>query len=57
MNKSLDDLVIDIQHDDIGNRMGLLQTRLLLELRDIVTELGELHAVYDENSSSPVANA
>lgn len=56
LNKSLDDLVIDIQKDDIGNRMGLLQTRLLLELRDIVTELGELHAVYDENSSSPVAN-
>lgn len=57
LNKSLDDLVIDIQKDDIGNRMGLLQTRLLLELRDIVTELGELHAVYDENSNSSAANA
>jgi len=51
LNKSLDDLVIDIQKDDIGNRMGLLQTRILLELRDIVTELSALHAVYDENSS------
>ncbi len=50
LNKSLDELVIDIQKDDLGNRMGLLQTRVLLELRDIVVELGELHAVYDEHS-------
>jgi phosphate/sulfate permease len=54
LNKSLDDLVIDIQKDDIGNKMGLLQTRLLLELRDIVAELGELHAVYN-NHSTPEA--
>lgn len=50
LNKSLDELVIDIQKDDLGNRMGLLQTRVLLELRDIVVELGELHTVYDEHS-------
>jgi len=49
INKSLDDLVVDIQKDDIGNRMGLLQTRILLELRDIVTELGDLQLVYDDN--------
>lgn len=49
INKALDDLVVDIQKDDIGNRMGLLQTRILLELRDIVTELGDLHLVYDDN--------
>jgi len=49
INKALDDLVVDIQKDDLGNRMGLLQTRLLLELRDIVTELGDLHLVYDDN--------
>jgi phosphate/sulfate permease len=49
LNKSLDALVTDIQKDDIGNRMGLLQTRLLLELRDIVVELGELHAIYDDD--------
>lgn len=50
LNKSLDDLVIDIQKDDIGNRMGLLQTRLLLEFRDIVEELGRLHVVYYEHN-------
>jgi hypothetical protein len=33
--------------------MGLLQTRLLLELRDIVNELGDLHAIYDNNT--PIA--
>ncbi len=49
INKALDDLVVDIQKDDLGNRMGLLQTRLLLELRDIVIELGDLHLVYDDN--------
>lgn len=54
LNKSLDELVIDIQKDDLGNRMGLLQTRVLLELRDIVVELGELHAVYDEHTKPPV---
>jgi hypothetical protein len=53
INKSLDDLVIDIQKDDIGNRMGLLQTRLLLELRDIVAELGDLHAIYDNHTPNP----
>jgi hypothetical protein len=50
INKSLDDLVMDIQKDDIGNRMGLLQTRLLLELRDIVSELGDLHAIYNNHT-------
>jgi phosphate/sulfate permease len=54
LNKSLDELVIDIQKDELGNRMGLLQTRVLLELRDIVVELGELHAVYDEHTKPPV---
>jgi phosphate/sulfate permease len=53
INRALDDLVTDIQKDDIGNRMGLLQTRLLLELRDIVTELGDLHAIY--NNHTPIA--
>ncbi|HNV29674.1 MAG TPA: inorganic phosphate transporter [Cyclobacteriaceae bacterium] len=56
LNKSLDELVIDIQKDDLGNRMGLLQTRVLLELRDIVVELGELHAVYDDHSKPIVVN-
>lgn len=50
LNNVLDDLVVDIQKDDIGNRMGLLQTRLLLELRDIIVEMGELHAIYDDHA-------
>lgn len=56
INKSLDDLVTDIQKDDIGNRMGLLQTRLLLELRDIVSELGDLHAIYNNHTSTAELN-
>jgi phosphate/sulfate permease/phosphopantetheine adenylyltransferase len=50
INKSLDDLVTDIQKDDIGNRMGLLQTRVLLELRDIVTVLDQLHVIYNNHA-------
>jgi phosphate/sulfate permease len=56
LNKSLDELVLDIQKDDLGNRMGLLLTRVLLEMRDIVVELGELHAVYDEHAKPVSVN-
>jgi len=56
LNKSLDELVLDIQKDDLGNRMGLLLTRVLLEMRDIVVELGDLHAVYDEHTKPVSAN-
>jgi hypothetical protein len=49
INKSLDNLVNDIQKDDIGNRMGLLLTRLLLELKDIVTSVDRLHEIYQNH--------
>jgi phosphate/sulfate permease len=49
INKSLDNLITDVQKDDIGNRMGLLQTRLLLELRDIVNCVQSLYKVYQEH--------
>lgn len=49
INKKLDELVTDIQHDEIGNRMGLLQTRLLLEMRDLIDAVLSLQKAYATN--------
>lgn len=46
LNTSLDDLITDIQKDDLGNRMGMLQTRVMLELRDLTETLADLNAAY-----------
>ncbi|MBX2916685.1 MAG: inorganic phosphate transporter [Cyclobacteriaceae bacterium] len=46
ITKKLDELVTDIQNDDIGNRMGLLQTRILLELRDVIDAVLSLQKAY-----------
>jgi phosphate/sulfate permease len=46
LNNSLDDLITDIQKDELGNRMGMLQTRVLLELRDLTETLANLSAAY-----------
>ncbi len=48
LNRSLDNLIIDVQKDEIGNRMGLLQTRLLLELKDIVSSVHSINGMYLE---------
>jgi hypothetical protein len=53
LNQSLDNLVIDVQKDDIGNRMGLLQTRLLLEFKDIIDCIHRLPALYMELDTLP----
>ncbi|GIL23192.1 MAG: phosphate transporter [Bacteroidota bacterium] len=49
INKKLDELVVDIQNDEIGNRMGLLQTRLLLEMRDLIDAVLSLQKAYATN--------
>ncbi|MCE7862597.1 MAG: inorganic phosphate transporter [Bacteroidetes bacterium CHB5] len=49
INKKLDELVVDIQNDEIGNRMGLLQTRLLLEMRDLIDAVLSLQKAYTYN--------
>jgi len=53
LNQSLDNLIIDVQKDEIGNRMGLLQTRLLLEFKDIIECVHHLPALYQELDSFP----
>jgi len=54
LNQSLDNLIIDVQKDEIGNRMGLLQTRLLLEFKDIVECIHRLPALYQELETLPI---
>jgi phosphate/sulfate permease len=48
VNRTIDTLIIDIQKDDIGNRMGLLQTRILLETKDIVSVVHRVHSLYHD---------
>jgi phosphate/sulfate permease len=53
LNQSLDNLIMDVQKDDIGNRMGLLQTRLLLEFKDIIECVHQLPVLYQELDALP----
>jgi hypothetical protein len=53
LNQSLDNLIIDVQKDEIGNRMGLLQTRLLLEFKDIVECVHSFPPLYQELDALP----
>jgi phosphate/sulfate permease len=46
LNNSLDELITDIQKDELGNRMGMLQTRVMLELRDLTETLADLDTAY-----------
>lgn len=54
LNQSLDNLIIDVQKDDIGNRMGLLQTRLLLEFKDIIECVHRIPVLYQELEAMPI---
>ena len=53
LNQSLDNLITDVQKDDIGNKMGLLQTRLLLEFKDIIEGIHRLPMLYQELDALP----
>lgn len=53
LNQSLDNLITDVQKDDIGNRMGLLQTRLLLEFKDIIECVHRIPVLYQELEAMP----
>lgn len=46
INEKLDEHIIDIQKDELGNRMALLQTRLLLELKDIISVVYQIYLLY-----------
>lgn len=48
INKKLDTMIVDIQSDDLGNRMAFLQTRILLETKDIVAVVHRMYQLYYE---------
>lgn len=48
INKKLDEHIVDIQSDDLGNRMAFLQTRILLETKDIAAVVHRVYILYYE---------
>lgn len=50
---SLDHQIHKIQQDELGNRMGLLQIRLLLEAKDILAGVHQINILYSEFSQQP----
>ncbi|MBL7844536.1 MAG: inorganic phosphate transporter [Cyclobacteriaceae bacterium] len=48
INQTIDEQIIALQKDSIGNRIGLLQVRILLESKDIATTLEQLYTLYRE---------
>lgn len=48
INKKLDEQILDIQRDELGNRMALLQTRILLESKDIIAVVHRIYQLYHE---------
>jgi len=46
IDKKIDEHIIDIQKHDLGNRIALLQTRMLLETKDIIMVVHRIHQLY-----------
>ncbi|MBL7847370.1 MAG: inorganic phosphate transporter [Cyclobacteriaceae bacterium] len=53
IRSSLDVQIQKIQQDELGNRMGLLQVRILLAARDIVTAVTQIRQLYREFAQPP----
>ncbi len=56
INSSIDELIRDIQKDSVGNRMGLLQTRIFLEMKDIISIAHRVYVLYYDFSKQPDGN-
>ncbi len=56
INKNLDEMIVDIQGDELGNRMAFLQTRILLETKDIVAVVHRMYLLYYEFVQHSVAS-
>lgn len=48
INKAIDNQIVSIQKGGVGNRIGLLQMRLLIETRDIFTTLQSMYTLYHD---------
>ncbi len=48
INKTSDRIITEIQNGDVGNRIGMLQMKLLLETKDILTTIHNMYGLYHE---------
>lgn len=48
IDKKLDEHIADIQKQELGNRMALLQTRMLLETKDVISVVHRIYLLYYE---------
>ncbi len=48
INQTIDEQIIALQKDTIGNRIGLLQVRIVLESKDIALTLQHLYKLYHD---------
>lgn len=46
VNQAIDNQIVAIQKGNVGNRLGMLQMRLLIETRDIFTTLNDMYTLY-----------
>jgi hypothetical protein len=54
INEDIDALIMDIQKNDIGNRLGLLQTKIFLETKDIISGVQRIYTVYHDFTFKPI---
>jgi phosphate/sulfate permease len=48
IHKTIDRVIAEIQKGDVGNRIGLLQTKILLETKDILATVNNMYTLYNE---------
>jgi hypothetical protein len=48
INTSIDRSIAEIQNDDIGNRIGMLQIKLLLETSDLLDTIRKIYLLYSD---------
>jgi phosphate/sulfate permease len=51
LNKTIDKSILEIQKGDVGNRIGRLQMKLLLETRDMLSTVNKMYELYKDYHS------
>lgn len=48
IHKTIDRVIAEIQRGEVGNRIGLLQTKILLETKDILATINNMYGLYND---------
>lgn len=48
IHKTIDRVIAEIQKGDVSNRIGLLQTKILLETKDILATINNMYGLYND---------